>query len=272
MARLRSFTVVIALLLPLGLVFTPTAGAAGDLSRVGSTTGSTPTDSLILRAKALVGEGISGSPDALKQARSLALKATDRPAHRAWAHYWAALASYRLEGQYEEAQRAKRRAAIEKAIKHLDKATELAPEMSDAWALLARCYGLKTAVSSPQEASSLNRHSEDALAKAKQLAPKNPRVWIVSGAKDYHTPTRYGGSRERALKKFKKAARLARQESGDNPLAPSWGSAEAHAWIGLAHLEAGRQKKARSSLEQALAIKPGYARVKSDLLPRIGGG
>lgn len=230
---------------------------------------SPPSDSLILKARALIDAGGSGSLDSLRRAQSIALQGADHSSHRAWAHYYAALASYRLEAQFPRNRRTDRREAIDDAINQSKKAVDLAPEMSDAWALLARCYGVKTALSSPRSAKSLNRKSKEALAKAKQLAPENPRVWIVSGTKDYYTPKRYGGSKKRALKTFEKAARLAHQESVEDPLAPHWGHAEAYAWMGLVHLEAGRQQDAHTALKKALAIDPDYGRVRHDLMPRL---
>jgi tetratricopeptide (TPR) repeat protein len=93
-------------------------------------------------------------------------------------------------------------------------------------------------------------------------------VWIIDGTSDFYTPSMFGGDKEQALKKFKKAARLAEEESTDDPLMPSWGHAEAHAWIGLAHMNAERYDQARTAFKTALNINPDYGWVKHVLLPK----
>ena len=79
----------------------------------------------------------------------------------------------------------------------------------------------------------------------------------------------FGGDKEQALEKFKKATRLAEQESVNDPLKPSWGHAEAYAWIGIAHMNAERYDQARTAFEKALQINPDYGWVRYRLLPRL---
>ncbi|MCS3785375.1 tetratricopeptide repeat protein [Salinibacter ruber] len=50
---------------------------------------------------------------------------------------------------------------------------------------------------------------------------------------------------------------------------PSWGHAEAHAWVGVAHMEAERYDPARTAFETALDLNPDYGWVRSVLLPRL---
>jgi tetratricopeptide (TPR) repeat protein len=162
----------------------------------------------------------------------------------------------------------RRETVLKDAISHLKRATKTDPEMADAWALLAGCYGQMMGIN-PMKGMSLGPKSSQALKKAKKLAPQNPRVWIISGTQDYFTPSMFGGDKERALKKFKKAARLAEQESIDDPLMPSWGHAEAYTWIGIAQMNAERYAEARSAFEKALDLNPDYGWVKAVLLPKL---
>ncbi|MFB6099362.1 MAG: hypothetical protein ABEK84_09685, partial [Salinibacter sp.] len=82
-----------------------------------------------------------GSIDSLKQARALFEQATNGPEHRALAHYYAGLADYRLANLYPDDAESKREPILKDAIDHLKTATDLNPNMADAWALLSGCYG-----------------------------------------------------------------------------------------------------------------------------------
>jgi tetratricopeptide (TPR) repeat protein len=139
---------------------------------------------------------------------------------------------------------------------------------ADAWALLAGCYGRMMGIN-PMQGMSLGPKANKAMERATTLAPENPRVWIVSGTQDFYTPSMFGGDKERALEKFKKAARLAEQETVDDPLMPDWGHAEAHAWIGIAHMNAERYDQARTDFQAALDINPDYGWVESTLLQEL---
>jgi tetratricopeptide (TPR) repeat protein len=150
----------------------------------------------------------------------------------------------------------------------LKRATERDENMADAWALLTGVYGQRMGLN-PMEGMFLGSDADDAIERAKTLDPDNPRVWIIAGTQDFFTPSLFGGDKERALKKFKKAAQLAQQESIDDPLLPSWGHAESYAWIGIAHMQAERPSRARAAFENALDANPDYGWVKSVLLPKL---
>lgn len=79
----------------------------------------------------------------------------------------------------------------------------------------------------PMQAMFLSSDADEVVKRARELAPKNPCVWTIGGTQDFFTPSMFGGDKERALKKFNKAARLAEQETVDDPLMPSWGHVEA---------------------------------------------
>lgn len=228
---------------------------------------STSARSRLLKGKTLLHESNDkGSLDSLRKARALFKQVATGNDHQALAHYYAALADFRLNSQYDTEE--KREPLLKDAIDHLKNATTLDSTMADAWALLSACYGQRMSLD-PLRSMTLGPKADEALARAKTLAPKNPRVWIVSGTSNLFTPSMFGGDDQQALKDFKKAARLAEQESVDDPLHPSWGHAEAYAWIGKAHLEAERYDKARSAFETALDVNPDFGWVKYALLPRL---
>lgn len=260
---------LVACLLLVGLVACGSGTAMAPAASEASSLAPRTADSLLLRAKALVRNGNNaGSLDSLRQARALAKQASSSTDHQALAHYYAALADFRMINLYPENEETKREQVIQDGIGHLKRAVERDPQMADAWALLAGCYGQMMGMN-PMKGMSLGPKMSKAMKKAKELAPKNPRVWIVSGTQDFYTPSMFGGDKEAALRKFKEAARLAEQESVDDPLMPDWGHAEAHAWIGIAHMNAERYNRARTAFETALNLNPNYGWVKSALLPEL---
>ena len=237
--------------------------------RIAAVLDEAPTDSLILKGKTLLEGGTNrGSVDSLKQARALFKRATGAAEHQALAHYYAALANYRLNNQFPEDAEDRREPVLKDAIDHLKRAAKIDSTMADAWALLAGCYGQRMGLD-PMRGMSLDPKSSEVMEKAMTLAPKNPRVWIIGGTQDYFTPSMFGGDKEQALEKFKKAARLAEQESVSDPLKPNWGHVEAHAWIGIAHMNAERYDQARTAFEKALDVNPDYGWVKYVLLPKL---
>ncbi len=251
------------------LAFIGLGGSAQAHPHAPVLTDSSSVDSLLLDGKRLLEIGANaGSKDSLRQARALFLQATGGATHRALAHYYVGLADYRLNNQFSDDAEEQREQILDHATKHLKQATSIDEEMADAWALLAGVYGQRMGLN-PMKGMLLGSDASSAIERAKELDPDNPRVWIIDGTQDFFTPSLFGGDKERALKKFKKAAQLAQQESIDDPLQPSWGHAESYAWIGVAHLKADRLSEARTAFENALDVNPDYGWVKSVLLPEL---
>ena len=263
----KTFAFLLGGVLLVGLVACGSSTPMAPASSTSSALGSAAADSLLRQVKTQIREATDeGSLDSLKQARAWAKQATggDRAA---LAHYYAALADYRMSNRLPEDNEDRREHVIEDAISHLKRATEINGTMADAWALLSGCYGQMMGMN-PMRGMSLGPKASEAMKRAKEHGPNNPRVWIIDGTSDFYAPSMFGGDKERALKKFKKAARLAERETVD-PLMPSWGHAEAHAWVGIAHMEAERYAKARTAFETALDLNPDYGWVRSVLLPRL---
>lgn len=258
---------------PLMLVLTIALLPLGALAHTPHTSPFAPdsasADSLLREGKRLLTVGTNrGSADSLRRARALFLQATASNARGALAHYYVGLADYRLNNVLPDEKEETREQILDHATKHLKQATTLDETMADAWALLTGVYGQRMGLN-PMQDMFLNGDASEALERAKSLAPDNPRVWIIAGTQDFFTPSMFGGDKKRALQRFKKAARLARQESVEDPLRPSWGHAEAYAWIGIAHLQAERWSKARAALQTALDVNPDYRWVQSVLLPKL---
>ena len=255
MMRSRFTTILLLLILPFWGLFTPPAVAQ-------------EADSLLLQGKELLQQGYNQyNLNQLQEARSLFVRAANGEAHTGLAHYYAGLAQYRAlnlaQGDEEQALR-----FANDAINHLQKATELRPDFAEAHALLSGLYGQKTGLK-PSTAMTLGPKANRTMTRAKDLAPNSPRVVLIDGTSDYFKPSMFGGDKEAALKKFERAAQLAQQEEISDPLQPDWGHAEAYAWIGYAHMEAGRTEEARQAFEHALKINPEFGWVKDELLPNL---
>ncbi len=264
----KTFAFLLGGVLLVGLVACGSSTPMAPASSASSALERAAADSLLRQVKTQIREATDeGSLDSLKQARAWAKQATggDRAA---LAHYYAALADYRMSNRLPEEDEARRGRVIEDAIGHLKRATEINGTMADAWALLSGYYGQMMGMN-PMQGMSLGPKANEAMKRAKEHGPNNPRVWIIDGTSDFYTPGMFGGDKEKALTKFEKAARLAEQGSPDDPLMPGWGHAEAHAWVGVAHMEAERYDPARTAFEAALDLNPDYGWVRSVLLPRL---
>jgi tetratricopeptide (TPR) repeat protein len=84
----------------------------------------------------------------------------------------------------------------------------------------------------------------DSINTAVQLDPKSSEAWLRHGVGNYYLPPQFGGGVELAIKDFDKAIQL-------DPR-----NAEAFLWRGIALRKGGRNKDARSSLEQSLKLNP----------------
>ena len=79
----------------------------------------------------------------------------------------------------------------------------------------------------------------------------------------------WGGSKERAIEGFQRAAYLFAQEKPTDPIHPVWGHSETYAWLGIAYMDRDEENSAREAFEKALEIDPDNGWVKYDLLPKV---
>ena len=79
----------------------------------------------------------------------------------------------------------------------------------------------------------------------------------------------FGGSKEKGLQGFQRAAELFAQEDPVNPIHPVWGHSRTYAWLGIAYQDRGELELARAAFEKALEINPGFGWVKYVLLPEL---
>ena len=223
-------------------------------------------DSLFVSGKQMLR---SGAPDALYAAKARFERTLADTALAAWGHYYIALAEYRIADYLlATGEENKGAAHLKAAVEHLQKATKIDPQAAEAYALLSSAYGRQIGLS-PIKGMVLGRRAQQALQKATQLAPDNPRVALCMAIRDFNTPGMLGGSKEKGLQGFQRAAELFAQEEPTNPIRPAWGHSRTYAWLGLAHQDRGELAQARAAFAKALAINPDFSWVKNVLLPEL---
>ncbi len=228
-----------------------------------------PADSLIVSGKQMLQAGENaGDLDAMYAARATFERALADTSLAAWGHYYIALADYRIAGLLEGESKDQASEHLKVAVEHLKKATEIDPQAAEAYALLSSAYGLQIGLS-PMKSMLLGPRVGKASQKAKQLAPENPRVVLSAAISDFNTPKMFGGSKEKGLQGFQRAAELFAQEKPTDPIQPIWGHREAYAWLGIAYQNQGELESARAAFEKALAIDPDFGWVKYWLLPEL---
>jgi len=232
-------------------------------------------DSLMREATRLLDHGITtGSIETLQRARSIFQRTTASKSHAAFSHYYTALSSYQIVNRLEE--ESEQDEYLDDAEAHAKTALEKRENWAEAWALLSSVYGRKA--SRGMFAGMRNGPKADnALERAEEIAPNNPRVLLTKGISLYNKPGMWGGDKDEAVEALRAAIAAFEADTSDasrsdraaSDLRPSWGHAEAYAWIGIAHENDGRPAQARAAFERALEVRPGYAWVESVLLPAV---
>ena len=257
-------------LLALAFVFSPAAPAFAQASPMLETGSS--ADSLIVGGKQMLrASEDEGSLDALYAARATFERVLADTSMTAWGHYYIALADYRIADHLLAADEKNKGAASEHlktTVEHLRKATEINPQAAEAYALLSSAYGRQIGLN-PAKGIVLGRRAQKALKKAVQLAPDNPRVVLCMAIRDFNTPGMFGGSKEKGLQGFQRAAELFAEEEPTDPIHPAWGHSRTYAWLGLAYQDQGELALARAAFAKALAINPHFSWVKNVLLPGL---
>ncbi len=257
-------------LLALAFAFSLAAPAFAQASPMLATGSS--ADSLIVVGKQMLRAGEDGgSLDALYAARAAFERALADTSLTTWGHYYIALADYRIADHLLAAGEENKGAASEHlkaTVEHLQKATEINPQAAEAYALLSSAYGRQIGLN-PIKGMTLGRKARKSLKKAAQLAPDNPRVVLCTAISDFNTPGMFGGSKEKGLQGFRRAAELFAQEEPTDPIHPVWGHSRTYAWLGLAYQDRGELAPARAAFAKALAINPDFSWVKNVLLPEL---
>jgi tetratricopeptide (TPR) repeat protein len=185
--------------------------------------------------------------------------------------YYRSLALWRSATQYMgQKQNVEAKRALDEADLLLEQATAKSPT-ADALALRGSVLGLMIGLSSnPLAGMTLGPKAGGLLERAKELDPKNPRVWLISGQSAMFTPKMFGGGLDKAEQDFRKAITFYETDRPVAP-APSWGRADGYVWLGQALQRQEKLADAKAAYEKALEVQPGYQWVQRFLLPSLNG-
>lgn len=227
-------------------------------------------DSLIIQGKQQLQQATSKWTDAdLLGARAYFERLLMDGSKNWLVRYYIGLVDYRLVSYFFSKQdKDQAKQFIEDGINQLQQCIESKEDFAEAHSLLGSMYGNKIAVS-PFSAMTLGPKSGKEMGKAMELEPKNPRNYLIAGWSAYFTPKLFGGSKEKGMNYFEQAIAFFDSFQITDPTLPDWGHDEAHAWLGMAKMEAEEFEAAKTNFDRALEINPGNNWVKYVLLPQL---
>jgi hypothetical protein len=186
--------------------------------------------------------------------------------------YYAALLEWRLAQLAVQGAAGGASAAdlAQRCVDAADEALAAQADFADALALRAACQATALSASATFAVFSRHRLQRD-LERARQLAPRDPRVLLVDAMNDYQLPPSAGGHKERALGKLRQTVAAFEAERTGIERLPGWGAAEAYLYLARVLLEHADPLAARDALEHALLLAPEFAQARR-LMARIVAG
>ena len=154
-------------------------------------------------------------------------------------------------------------ALLARAVGELERSVAVRPAWAEAQALLAVCAAMLGNLDRAR-LPTLGPVVEHAWTAAMAgTAADSPRVQLLRAMAEFWMPPEHGGSRARGVERWRKAIELFEREPPPAAPAaaepqPTWGHAEAWAWLGGAYLMAGRHAEATEALHRALALRPDF--------------
>jgi tetratricopeptide (TPR) repeat protein len=174
-------------------------------------------------------------------------------AETAGASYENAYLKYRLAIGYNSNGQSKQSDRLLKAtVDELDAVLEQRPDSAEAYALQGTAMGMRISFRPSIRGISMGPASNRAIARAIELDPSNPRVWLIKGIGAHNTPALFGGGNAKALLALDKAIALF-EDNGTG-----WGFADAYVWRGLTYKSRGDLGKARADFQAALLVAPNF--------------
>lgn len=115
---------------------------------------------------------------------------------------------------------------LDNAQKFIDKGLEIYPEESELWVLQGLLYQGRIQIDPVKRGKEFSTKANQALKKAKEFNPENPRAYYLLGLNVLHTPKAIGGGAEAACPFFKQANEKFSKYIPENVLSPTWGGEE----------------------------------------------
>lgn len=183
-----------------------------------------------------------------------------------WTEYYKAYVGYR-RSQLPDTSKKTAKKLLNECIETLTALVERRPDLAEAHALHASCYGNSTQFYMLR-AAARGSASNKALKKARKFGADNPRVLLQDAQSLIYRPAMFGGDKEKGLELLQLAAETFPNWQSPDPEAPVWGEEETWLSIALLHQEAGRTDAARAAFDKALSLAPDYASAKAALAER----
>lgn len=119
----------------------------------------------------------------------------------------------------------------EQAEKYIAKAEALSPNNAEIYILKKITSGFRMMVDPMSRYMQEAPIAQNALSKAKELDPENPRITVLLAEDAYFTPEQYGGSKPKGVELFNKALEQFKTYKPKTALDPNWGKAEAEFFL-----------------------------------------
>jgi tetratricopeptide (TPR) repeat protein len=117
-------------------------------------------------------------------------------------------------------------ADLDKSQTFIDKGLEIYPEESELWVLQGLLYQGRIQIDPIKRGKEFSTKAAQALKKAKEFNPENPRAYYLLGLNVLHTPKAIGGGTEAACPIFKQANEKFIKYVPEHVLSPTWGGEE----------------------------------------------
>ena len=115
----------------------------------------------------------------------------------------------------------------DKSEELLNKALALTKENSEIWCVKKMIATLRMMADPMTRFQTYGMAASEALEKAKQLNPENPRVFLLEGQDKFYTPEQFGGSKKEAKTLFEESIKKHETFKPESTIHPNWGLGQA---------------------------------------------
>lgn len=147
------------------------------------------------------------------------------------ASYWSAHC-YVLQA-FSEKDSEKIDAVLDKAEPVVERLIKAHPDEAEFYVLMAMLNQARIGVSPMVRGMKYSGIASDNIEEALKLEPDNPRAWYLKAANVYHTPSMFGGGKEKAKPLFQTAAEKFGTYKPKSPYYPNWGKEQNEAMLKL---------------------------------------